>query len=259
MKVHEIAKQWDDDAEVIDVVPATVSKDELAVQANTWAARAAALRITDAESCVNASQLLKSIKHLRSGVAKFWTPHIEAAMETKRKADAARKSLVDERDRMDAPLVQAETVLKRGLLAFEAEQEQRRQEEERALQAAALARAEAATLAAAAALELQAGETGDAQMLAEAEDILAQPIEAPVVSVASYQPKVAGVTYRDAWKVHPTINVRELAAAVAAGTVAPNLLTPNLVALGQMARATEGTAQVPGVKFFNDRTIAARA
>jgi hypothetical protein len=258
MRVQEIAKQWDDDADVIDVVATpAVSKDELAVQAQSWAARAAALRITDAQSCINASQLLKSIKHLRSGVAKFWTPHIEAAMETKRKADAARKSLVDERDRMDAPLVQAETVLKRGLLAFEAEQEQRRQAEERALQAEAQARAEAATLAAAAALELEAG--GDAQMRAEAEDILAQPIEAPVVSVASYQPKVAGVTYRDAWKVHPTINIRELAAAVAAGTVAPNLLTPNLTALGQMARATEGTAQVPGVKFYNDRTIAARA
>ena len=70
MRVQEIAKQWDDDAEVIDVVPAAVSKDELAVQAQSWAARAAALRITNTESCVNASQLLKSIKHLRSGVAK---------------------------------------------------------------------------------------------------------------------------------------------------------------------------------------------
>jgi len=246
-----------DDLDV--VVAAPVSKDELAVQANTWAARAAALVITSRETCIDASQLLKSIKHLRAGVAKFWTPHIEAAQETKRKADAARKSLVDERDKMDAPLVQAETVLKRALLSWEAEQEQRRQEEERALQAEAQARAEAATLAAAAALELEGTASGDTHMLAEAADILAQPIEAPVVSVASYQPKVAGVSYRDAWKVHPTINIRELAAAVAAGTVAPNLLTPNLVALGQMARATEGTAQVPGVRFFNDRTIAARA
>lgn len=246
----------DDDMPEAPLVP--VSKDQLAAEAETWASRAAALRVTDRESCVNASQLLRSIKHLRLGVTKFWTPHIEAAMETKRKADAARKSLVDERDRMDAPLVQAEGVLKRALLAWEAEQEQRRQEQERALQAAAQAQAEAATLAAAAALELQANATGDAQMRAEAEDILAQPIEAPVVSVASYQPKVSGVTYRDAWKVHPTINVRELAAAVGAGTVAANLVTPNLVALGQIARATEGAQQIPGVKFFNDRTIAAR-
>jgi hypothetical protein len=56
-------------------------------------------------------------------VQQWFAPHIEAAMETKRKAEAARKALADERDRMEAPLVEAETILKRSLLAYEAEQE----------------------------------------------------------------------------------------------------------------------------------------
>jgi hypothetical protein len=58
-------------------------------------------------------------------VQHWFAPHIEAAMETKRKAEAARKALADERDRMEAPLVEAETILKRSLLAYEAEQEER--------------------------------------------------------------------------------------------------------------------------------------
>lgn len=258
MRVSELLDSYDDE-DLPEQSLAVRSKDELAAEAQDWASRAKSLKVIDSESCVNASQLLKSIKHLRSGVAKFWAGHIEAAMETKRKADLARKSLVDERDRMDAPLVQAETALKFALLGWEAKQEQLRQEQERALQAAAQAQAEAVTLAAAAALELEGHATGDAGLLAEAADILDQPIEAPVVSVASSQPKVAGISYRDAWKVHPDVNVKELAAAVGNGTAAANLVTPNLVALGQIARATEGSVKIPGVRFWNDRTIAARA
>jgi hypothetical protein len=59
-------------------------------------------------------------------VQQWFAPHIEAAMETKRKAEAARKALADERDKMEAPLVDAETILKRSLLTYETEQERLR-------------------------------------------------------------------------------------------------------------------------------------
>jgi hypothetical protein len=36
-------------------------------------------------------------------------------------------------------------------------------------------------------------------------------------------------------------------------------LIPNMTAINQFARATQGAQPVPGVKFFNDRQIAARA
>jgi hypothetical protein len=201
---------------------------------------------------------LRSIKTLRAGVAVFWTPHIEAAMETKRKAEASRKALVDERDRMEAPLVEAEDTLKRGLLAWEAQEEVRRREEERRLQAEAQRQAEAVTLAAAAALELEATATGDEGLRQEAMDILSQPIEAPVVSVATSVPKVQGVSYLDNWKAHPDVDVRALAGAVASGGVPAAFLTPNLVAINQFAKATQGTEPVPGVRFFNDRLVVAR-
>lgn len=240
----------------IQTVPAT--KDGLATEAQSWSARARALTITDRDSCLHASQLLRSIKGLRSQIQLWFEPHIEAAMETKRKADAARKALVDEKDRMEAPLVDAEGVIKRSLLTFEQEQERVRQAEERRLQAEAQAEAERVTLEAAAALELEASATGDAEMLQEAQDILAQPIEAPVVSVARTVPKVQGVTYRDQWKAHPEVDVKALAGAVASGTAPSTFLAPNLTAINQFARATQGAQPVAGIRFFNDRQIAAR-
>jgi hypothetical protein len=238
-----------------DLVP---TKDALAAETQSWASRAAGLKVIDRESCLNASHLLRSIKTLRGQVQTWFAPHLEAAMETKRKAEAARKGLADEQARMEAPLMEAELVLKRSLLAWEAKEEQDRLAEERRLQADAQRQAEAVTLAAAAAMELEAKQTGNVEMLAEAADILEQPIEAPVVVVAKQVPKVQGVTYRDNWKAHPDVNVRALAAAVAAGTVPVTFLTVNMTAINQFARATQGAQPVAGVKFYNDRQIAAR-
>ncbi len=237
---------------------APLSKDSLGVEALSWSQRATALMITDAESCTNATFLLRSVKGVRSDIQRWFEPHIEAAMETKRQAESARKALADERDRMEAPLVQAETTLKRNLLAYEAEQERTRRAEEARLQQLAQQEAEAATLAAAAALELEASVTGDAGMRAEAESLMAQPIEAPVVVVKTTMPKVQGVTYRDNWKAAPGVDVKALAAAVASGAAPATFLEPNMTAINQFARATVGAQPVPGIRFFNDRQIAAR-
>jgi hypothetical protein len=236
----------------------TSSQQGLEAEAATWASKARGLLVTDTQSYVNASHLLTSVKHFRAAIAKFFAPHIAAAMETKRKAEAARKALVDEQARMEGPLVEAEGSLKRSLLSWDATQEQRRTEEERRLQAEARQRAEAVTLEAAAALEAEAIATGDAAILQEAHDILEQPMDTPVVVVKKAMPKVEGVTYRDNWKAADVVDVKALAAAVAAGTVPTTFLLPNMTALNQFARATKGTQVIPGVKVWNDRQIAAR-
>ena len=226
-------------------------KSSLQSDAASWSAKATALVVNDAETCQNASFLLRSIKSIRREIQDWFAPHVEAAMETKRKAEDARKALVDERDRIEAPLVAAEATLKRSLLKWEQEQEAARKAEETRLQAEAQARAEAVTLEAAAALELEAESAGDAGMLAEAHAILAQPIDAPVVSVKTFMPKVQGVTYRDNWKAHPEIDIKALAAAVASGAAPLTFLQPNMTAINQWARATQGSQSVPGVRVFN--------
>jgi hypothetical protein len=234
------------------------SREALDTESRSWAVKARGLVINDRESCLNASHLLRSIKTLRGQVQTWFAPHLEAAMETKRKAEAARKGLADEQARMEAPLIDAEMVLKRSLLAYESEQERVRAEHERALQAEAQRQAEAVTLAAAAEMEREAVATGNAEMLAEAADILEQPIEAPVVFVQKAVPKVQGITYRDQWKAHPDIDIKALCAAVAAGTAPTTFITANLTAINQFAKATQGAQPVAGVRFFNDRQIAAR-
>ena len=235
------------------------TKDSLQRDAMRWAAEVRSLTIDNAAGCVQASHLLRSIKGVRADIQRWFAPHVEAAMETKRRAEAARKQLVDEQDRMEAPLVNAEGVVKRALLAWEQQEEQRRREEEARLQAEAQRLAEEQTLAAAAELETAAHATGDAEMLAEAESILAQPIEAPAVVVRSSVPKVQGISYRDNWTVHPDINVRALAAAVASGTAPATFLAPNMTAIRQWARATQGGQTLPGIRVVNDRQIAAKA
>lgn len=241
-----------------ELILAPPSKDTLAVDARSWSEKARALTITDDTSCVNASFLLRSIKGVRADIQRFFAPHIDAAKETKRKADEARAALVSEMDRMEAPLVLAENTIKSNLLAFETKREQERAAQERRLQEEARKHAESVTLAVAADLEMQASQTGDAEMLDEARAILEQPIETPVVHVKTSMPKVQGISYRDNWKAHPDINVKALAGAVASGQAPVNFLLPNMTAINQWARATQGGQTIAGVKVWNDRQIAAK-
>lgn len=240
----------------MEVLPAT--KGDLDNDAQRWAARVRDLNITDAESCRDASLFLRSIKGLRGQIQRWFEPHVTAAQETKRKAEEARKALVDEQARMEAPLVAAEATVKRALLAWEQSQEARRQAEEARLQAEAQREAERATLEAAAALERDAVALGDSDMLAEAESLLAQPVEAPTVFVKRDVPKVQGVSYRDNWKAHPDVDVKALAAAIGAGTAPVTFLVPNMTAINQFARATKGGQAVPGIRVINDRQVASR-
>lgn len=251
---------------VIDITPEPVSsvslaprdKATLAKDASHWSAQVAQLAIRTAGDCVQASYLLRSIKGVRSDIQRWFQPHIESAMETKRRAEAARKGLADECDRMQAPLVLAENTVKRALLTWEQEQERARLAEQERLQAEAQRAAEAQTLAAAAALEREAVATGDAEMQAEAESLIAQPVEAPAVEVKRAVPKVQGVVYRDNWRAHQDIDIKALAGAVASGQAPASFLAPNLTAINQWARATQGGQAMPGLKVINDRQIAAR-
>lgn len=251
---------------VIDITPEPVStvslaprdKATLAKDAQHWSTQVAALVIRTADDCVQASYLLRSIKGVRTDIQRWFAPHIDAAMETKRKAEAARKGLADECDRMQAPLVLAESTVKRALLDFEQAQERARIAEQNRLQAEAQRLAEEQALDAAAALEREAAQTGDEEMRTEANDMLVQPIEAPAVEVKRTVPKVQGIVYRDNWRAHADIDVKALAGAVAAGIAPASFLAPNLTAINQWARATQGGQSIPGLKVINDRQIAAR-
>lgn len=127
----------------------------------------------------------------------------------------------------------------------------------------------------AAALETLALETCDGSLMDEAEALLDQPVIPDPVNIVKATPKVAGVSLSDHWKSNRAVwnqqrDLKLLCAAVLGITDQKvivklkvnaslvNFLTPNWQALDLQARASKGTAQIPGVTFFNDRGTSAR-
>ena len=85
-------------------------------EALAWPDRARALRITDEASYVEGGELLKAIKALRNKIAQTFDDHIKRAFELHR-------ALVGEKKAAEAPLTQAEGIIKHGLIAYTEEQE----------------------------------------------------------------------------------------------------------------------------------------
>ena len=115
-------------------------------------------------------------------------------------------------------------------------------------------------LAAAAALERDAIEAGDAGMLQEAQEILAQPIVAPTVVVAPIAPtpKLAGGTFHDNWKPRQPIDLKALVKAAAKDDTLLPFLMANLSVINKYADVAKDVIAVPGIRFYNDRYLVQR-
>src|SRR5690606_14674102 len=124
--------------------------------------------ITDDASYTAAAELLKGIKALRGKIAETFDPHIKRAHE-------AHKALVKDKATAEAPLTEAEGVLKKTLVAYQQEQEAIQRAEARRLEEEARKAEEARRLEEAAAIERIAAETGDESMRATAHEVLDAP------------------------------------------------------------------------------------
>lgn len=203
--------------------------------------QAKALVIRDASAFVHAGEKLVLVKGLAKEIEDFFRPLVEAA-------HVAHKRLTTARTEKLAPLVEAEAHLKRGMAAWQEAEDRRRREEERRLQEEARKRAEEEQLEAA----LAAEKAGDK---AAAEEIIAAPVEAPLVVVKA-ETKVAGVSFRENWKSTVT-DLRALARGVADGTVPPMAILPNVQFLDGQARALKGQLSYPGVKTYAEKVVSA--
>ena len=163
---------------------------EVETEALTWPDRARALIITDTPSCVIAADTLKGIKALRVRIAETFDPHIRAAHE-------AHKGLVAEKAKAEAPLTEAESIIKRGLSAYEQEQQRLARIEADRLSALARQAEIDRKLAEALAAEAQGDDVAAAEILAE-------PIVSAPVFVAPVVPKVSGVSYRTTYSARVT-------------------------------------------------------
>ena len=189
---------------------------------------------------------------LRVAAKRRWWQLIVAP--AKEAAHKAHRAICTMESTVDAPLANLELRLKAGIKEYERREEQaRRAEEERireelrkAQEAQALKDAEEATLNAA----IEAEEKGDVKT---AEAILDAPIPqvpvyVPPVIVPSTVTKQAGISSRENWKarvINPDLVPREF-------------LMVDTQRLNAYAKAMKAQARVPGVEFYDDKSIAVR-
>lgn len=222
----------------------------VAIEAMTWPDRARAAIVTDASTYEIAAQMLLGIKDLRKKIADTFDPHCKRAFE-------AHRALTKEKADAEAPLTQAERIIKDSLRAYDAEQERLRREAQRLADEEARRREEDERVARAAALEREGREFGDDMLVEEAHALINEP--APVVTaapIAKATPAVKGISYRTTYSAQVT-DLVALIRFVAANPSHAALLTPNMTALNAQARSLKQALRLPGVHVIETRDVAA--
>jgi len=206
-------------------------------------AQARALKVTDQPSYDVATERLLAVADLRREIVAHHEPIKRSAHAAWQQVIAAEKKLLD-------PVAEAERLYKAAIAAYETEQ--RRLAEE------ARARAEAEARRLAEEQRERDLEQAEAQG-ADAEEIQAM-CDAPLVVEhapveTTFQP-ARGVSVASTWKGDVT-SLETLVRAIAAGKANISLVMANETAINQLARATRGTLQVPGIRFYSQPMVRA--
>jgi len=177
-------------------------------------------------------------------------------------AKAVVKALNDFFAGPELELAEAESLFKRGMLAYDQEQDRLRQEEQRKLDALAAKErlkreAEARANDEKARLEREAGNVRKAEAL-EAKANAAAVAAATIVPAIAQRdaPQVAGIVSRETWSAL-VLDKKVLIAAVAEGQVPEAALIPDSVFLNKMARALKKELNYPGVRAVVEKGLAA--
>jgi hypothetical protein len=201
---------------------------------------ARALRIDTDAAMDAAGSLLLQIKTRRDELDEAYDSIIK-------KAHDAHKEALGKKATYEKPLIEAELTIKKALGDY------RREQERKALAERARLEEESRKMA-----ELQQEQEFDAAAAAGDEVAAAQVLEqqiftpAPVVPIAKPQ----GISYRETWK----FEVTSLAALVKHCAAHPedlHLLAPNTTAIGQLVKARKSGCNLPGVRVWPDKTVAA--
>lgn len=223
---------------------AAITPRELEQQAMTWPERAQALRIDNDEALMQADEMLLGIKDLEKEIMAHHGP-------IKRKAHEAWKAVVAAEKRMLEPLRQAEAVIKERTRDYRLKRQREADEAGRKAEKEARRRAEEQALRAAIEAEKEGAAAGEVEaILREAER---QPLPVPK---PPEPPKTKGISTVTAYRAE-VADLKALAGGVVEGTVPPAFIEPNMKALNQWARATKGSAELPGVRVIAEQVVRA--
>ncbi len=208
-------------------------------------ATANSLTVTNAEEYSYGTDFLKKIKEAQKKVTDYFSPMKTRAHET-------WKQICNQENEVLVPLKSAEDTTKRKLIDWKMEDDRKREAERRRLQAEADERARIERER----LEKQAEKLKTPE-LKEQRLEQAQNTVAPVIEVQTAVPKVEGISMRKTWKAELT----DKTAFVKAAANDPNLmalLSVDMSALNKIATATKGGVTYPGVRFYEELSMASR-
>jgi len=210
-----------------------MEQNEIVERALTIPDQAKSIIIQSNDDYVRAGEILLTIKGLRKEINSFFDPICTKAFE-------AHKEAVAQKKRADAPLVEAEGIIKPRIAAWNAEQERIRKAEEDRLREEARKQEEERRLEDA----ILAEQSGNKE---EAAAIMDTPVQAPVVVVPKSIPKVAGVSMTKQWKFRITD----------ANKIPRQYLTVDEQKIGAIVRALKDQANIPGVEVFSVDSVSA--
>lgn len=195
-----------------------------------------AIRVTNNQEMVGASDVLRQIKTTLKTIDAEVDPSI-------RKAHEAHKEIVSLKKRLTAPLEEAERIVKSRISQYTMAQEKARQAEEMRLREIARQQEEDRRLAEAIELERE----GSQEALEQAQAIIEAPVVAPVVVVQKTVPKVEGISTRKVWK-YRIVNEHQ---------IPREYMTPNEKAIGAYCRSMGANAKMCGVEFYSEDVVSA--
>lgn len=227
----------------------TVTVTVITAKVNPLPEKARKLTIRDNKEYALAAEFLLGIKDLRAEVDAAFDPIVAKAHE-------AHKTALAQKKKAEAPLIEAEDVVKRTIAGYlRSEEDKRRAEEERIRQeheAKIRAQAEEENLRRAQTL----AEQGDLDGAAEAVDAEVEVPEIPV-HVESSVPKIGGISKRVRYVV-ARVELLKLVCAVAEGRAPLETLRANDSFLGAQATAYKKAGELfPGVHVKSEDNIAA--
>jgi len=215
---------------------------EITERALTVPEQAKGIVIKSHDDYARAGEMLLVIKDLRKEIDATFDPIIKKAHE-------AHKEAVAQKKKVDAPLVEAEGIIKPRISAWNTEQERLRREEEARLREIARKQEEERLLMEAIAAEEEAKANGATKEEAAQESaaIMAEPVYVAPVVVPRMVPKVAGIAMKQVWKfriVNPAIIPREYMAV-------------DEQKIGAVVRALKDQTRIAGVEAYPEDAVAA--
>lgn len=190
------------------------------------------LSVVDQASFQRATELMNTVKAIGREIDSAFDPIIKAQHEAHKKAVATKKRYLE-------PLTRAEAAVKERLKAYYSAQQAGQKVATGAQTEELRGSAERRLIQRA----FEAERNGDVE---QARQILDSRVMVPLVSAGG--DSFDGVDFRDTWK-YEVVDER---------AVPDKYKTVNLKLIGQVVRALKDKAQIPGIRVFCEKTVAAR-